>query len=72
MSMLHRYSFVVEGSYNYAPKYGKFGYVAAKVAAGSCPYGWSLYHGSCYYFSRDRLTWWQASVIIRFYILRRS
>jgi hypothetical protein len=56
------FMFAVEGSYNYAPTYGKFGYVAAKIAAGSCPYGWSLYHGGCYYFSRDRLTWWQASV----------
>ncbi|XP_055997537.1 perlucin-like protein [Ostrea edulis] len=54
--------FAVEASYNNAPRYNKFGYMAAKVAAGSCPYGWSLYHGSCYYFSRDRLSWWQAEM----------
>ena len=27
-----------------------------------CPFGWDQYHGSCYYFSRDRLTWYEASV----------
>ncbi|XP_062598872.1 C-type mannose receptor 2-like, partial [Saccostrea cucullata] len=48
--------------YGAPPKYSSFGYAAAKVRAGGCPYGWSPYHGSCYYFSRDKLSWWQAEM----------
>ncbi|XP_061176072.1 neurocan core protein-like [Saccostrea echinata] len=48
--------------YGAAPRYSSFGYAAAKVLAGGCPYGWSPYHGSCYYFSRDKLSWWQAEM----------
>lgn len=52
----------VHASYDNAPQYNTFGYAAAKFT-GQCPPGWDLYHSSCYYFSRDRLSWWQASVI---------
>nr|XP_022316220.1 perlucin-like protein [Crassostrea virginica] len=52
----------VEASYDNAPKYNSFGYAAAKILANTCPPGWSQYHNSCYYFSRDRMSWWQASM----------
>ncbi|KAK3088443.1 hypothetical protein FSP39_019299 [Pinctada imbricata] len=28
----------------------------------SCPFGWTRYHDSCYYFSRDKLSWFRASM----------
>nr|XP_022294994.1 collectin-12-like [Crassostrea virginica] len=48
--------------YGEAPRYSSFGYAAAKLALGGCPSGWSDYGGSCYYFSRDQLSWWQAEM----------
>lgn len=30
----------------------------------SCPYAWLEYEGSCYYFSRDELNWYKATVSI--------
>nr|XP_034319629.1 perlucin-like protein isoform X1 [Crassostrea gigas] len=52
----------VHASYDNAPKYSAFGYAAAKLTGRHCPPGWLQYHQSCYYFSRDRLSWWQASM----------
>lgn len=52
--------------YGDAPRYSAFGYAAAKLALGGCPGGWTPYNKRCYFFSRDRLSWWQAEVLITF------
>nr|XP_011433913.2 uncharacterized protein LOC105332884 [Crassostrea gigas] len=48
--------------YGDAPRYSAFGYAAAKLALGGCPGGWTPYNKHCYFFSRDRLSWWQAEM----------
>lgn len=52
--------------YGAAPQYSAFGYAAAKLALGGCPGGWTPYNKHCYFFSRDRLSWWQAEVMITY------
>ena len=53
---------VSEASYDYAPKYSAFKYAAAKLVAGGCGPGWHQYNKRCYWFSREKLNWYTASV----------
>ncbi|XP_061189043.1 perlucin-like protein [Saccostrea echinata] len=53
---------VSEASYGNAPRYRAFKYAAARVVSGGCPYGWHQYNKRCYWFSRDKLNWYRASM----------
>nr|XP_022316178.1 perlucin-like protein [Crassostrea virginica] len=53
---------VSEASYDYAPKYSAFKYAAAKLVAGGCGPGWHQYNKRCYWFSREKLNWYTASM----------
>jgi hypothetical protein len=55
-------SAVSEASYGNRPRYSGFKYAAAKVISGGCPYGWHKYNNHCYWFSRQKLNWYRASV----------
>ena len=58
---------VSEASYDYAPKYSAFKYAAAKLVAGGCGPGWHQYNKRCYWFSREKLNWYTASVSDNFF-----
>ncbi|XP_055997533.1 perlucin-like protein [Ostrea edulis] len=53
---------VSEASYGNRPRYSAFKYAAAKVTSGGCPYGWHQYNNHCYWFSREKLNWYRASM----------
>ena len=48
------------------PKTFKFKMEEPNLGNQSCPYAWLKYGGSCYFFSRDELNWYKATVSLLF------
>lgn len=64
--LLYLIILVVNVSYDNVFKYSVFGYVVVKFIGRYCFFGWFQYYQSCYYFSRDRLSWWQVLVLFNY------
>ena len=53
----------VKGRYGIMARvYNMVGHASPLAAAGGCPHGYMSYGGSCYLFSREKLSWFHAAV----------